>query len=142
MRFTPLTVTSLPYQLYTSTTGEIVHIPGFAPLYDYQWFTQDGKVKEIMPLKINAWKFFEDVDGALSPTTSVLEDDLTIAMKEYMNGLGKPFFCVGFVAANIQSSECDHPKNEVELEVSTFLANMEEKFGSGSVIYVCGFLSR
>lgn len=142
MRFTPLTVTSLPYQLYTSTTGEIVHIPGFAPLYDYQWFTQDEKVEEIMPLRINAWKFFEDVDGALSPTTSVLEDGLTIAMKEYMNGLGKPFFCVGFVAANIQSPECDHPKNEVELEVSTFLANMEEKFGSGSVIYVCGFLSR
>ncbi|KAF9525723.1 hypothetical protein CPB83DRAFT_771472 [Crepidotus variabilis] len=129
-------MTSLVYQLYTSTTGEIVHMPGFPAWYDYQWFTQDQKVEMGMPMRVSGWKFFEAVDGALSSATSVLEEGLTISMKEYMNGLGKPFFCVGFAAATTPSSESDRPKNELELRVDTFLTKMEEKFGSGSVIYI------
>ena len=110
-------------------------------MYDYEWFPQVQDPNwNLARLRMSVWEFFNKVDGFLSSTTSVLEEGLTIATKEYMNGLGKPFFSVGFPATATQSS--DHPRNEVESQVSTFLAKMEEKFGASSVVYVCGFHSQ
>ncbi|KAJ7457089.1 hypothetical protein FB451DRAFT_602102 [Mycena latifolia] len=84
-------------------------------------------------------EIFSEADGALSATTSVLENDTTDAMKEYMTGLGKDFISVGFAAGVIQSPE--RPRNEVESKVVVFLDRMQQEFGVNSVIYVHLFIS-
>ncbi|KAJ6505991.1 hypothetical protein DFH09DRAFT_1438711 [Mycena vulgaris] len=105
-------------RLYTSSTGEIIQVPGYPPVYDYEWFPQDQDQKHTARLIITAWKFFSEADGALSATTSVLEKGTTDAMNEYASGLGKDFISVGFPAGVIQSPE--RPRNEVESKVVAF----------------------
>ncbi|KAJ6476628.1 hypothetical protein DFH09DRAFT_1266441 [Mycena vulgaris] len=121
-------------RLYTSSTGEIIQVPGYPPVYDYEWFPQDQDQQYTARIVITAWKFFSEVDGVLSATTSVLEKGTTDAMNEYVSGLGKDFISVGFAAGVIQSPE--RPRNEVESKVVAFLDKTQQEFGVNSAIYI------
>ncbi|KAL0570335.1 hypothetical protein V5O48_011632 [Marasmius crinis-equi] len=120
-------------QILEDLTDKLVSIPGYPPMYNYEFLPQEIKVPLALPATAFylGYKYIHENDGFISVTTSVLEKDTTKAWKEYLESLGKEFYEVGFIAATANPS-----KQDGDPEVMGFLQKMQREHGEKSVVYI------
>ncbi|KAI3602206.1 glycosyltransferase family 1 protein [Moniliophthora roreri] len=122
-------------KLYTACKSELVHIPGYPAMYDYEWFPQDQDLSVSALLLRTGRKYLHETEGTFSVTTSILEPEATKAMSDYMHGLGKEFVSIGFIADTFPLKQ-GQSRAENDDSVLEFLDKMKARFGENSVLYI------
>ncbi|KAL0570334.1 hypothetical protein V5O48_011631 [Marasmius crinis-equi] len=125
--------TARAVEIFSKIDDTIVSLPGYPPMHQYEFFPQEQRapVELAVPLYLAGYKYLHQTEGYISVTTSVLEDDTTKRWKEYMEGLGKEFYEIGFIAATAET-----PKKDGDSDVTEFLDKVHREHGEKSLIYI------
>ncbi|KAF9257353.1 UDP-Glycosyltransferase/glycogen phosphorylase [Marasmius fiardii PR-910] len=122
------------FEIFGQTTGEVVTIPGYPPLFDYEWFQQDVDIAQVVQVVLAAKASVHKSEGTLFVTASVIEREAIEAMREYLGSFGKRLTCVGLVSSIMpQGQEASTRDDEGVIE---FLDRTYEEHGANSLIYI------
>ncbi|KAK7463052.1 hypothetical protein VKT23_007638 [Stygiomarasmius scandens] len=121
-------------QMFSTTTGKVVQIPGCPPMYDYEWHPQ-ATVLDSTPLFTFAHIHTRSTEGGLVVSSSAYEEEAIKGWKAWFKSMKKPLYAIGPLSlpeANWKNS----PPTEKESMVIDFLDRMQQRFGEKSLIYV------
>ncbi|KAI3616806.1 glycosyltransferase family 1 protein [Moniliophthora roreri] len=119
-------------QVVKSVKGEIIRLPGYPPLYDYEMHPQAIEVPGQGRLLYTLQNSTYQVEGTISISNSVLEADAIRAMRQYFKSMGKEWINIGPISGTPHLP----PSSDKDVEVLSFLDRMEKTFGSKSVVYI------
>ncbi|KAL0570330.1 hypothetical protein V5O48_011627 [Marasmius crinis-equi] len=111
----------------------ILSVPGYPPIHRYELYPQESHVSLELPAIFYAacYKYIHETEGYISVSSSILEGDATKGWREYMEGLGKEFYEIGFIAATAET-----PQNDGDSDVTEFLEKIGREHGHRSLIYI------
>ncbi|KAG7096241.1 hypothetical protein E1B28_003690 [Marasmius oreades] len=116
-----------------TTTGEIVNIPGYPPMFDYELFPQDIDFSVAMTVVPIIRKSIQSSEGTLFVTASCVEAEAIAALREHFtNELGKELIPVGLASSVIP----EPPLAKDDEGVVLFLDRILKEYGEKSLIYV------
>ncbi|KAK7029552.1 hypothetical protein VNI00_014429 [Paramarasmius palmivorus] len=119
-------------QLMLPTRGDVVEIPGYPPVYDYELSPQEVSVAGHGYLVYNTRNAVQQVEGTITVATSVLEKDAVQAIRSHYQALGHEWINIGPLSV-IPGVKTASAKDE---EIESFLDRMEQQFGGQSVVYI------
>ncbi|KAL0572328.1 hypothetical protein V5O48_009632 [Marasmius crinis-equi] len=128
-----ISVAEAAHKLYTDAHGEVIRLPGYPPVYDYELIPQDFDYTPAAMVANIGGKYLHRTEGLISVSTSVVEQEAIRAFREYFNGRGKDHYVAGFVSIAIIPEPCDFNGDE---EVKTFLDRIHQEHGENSLLYI------
>ncbi|KAL0569933.1 hypothetical protein V5O48_012025 [Marasmius crinis-equi] len=120
-------------KLYTDARGEVIRLPGYPPVYDYELVPQDFDYTPAAMVARMAGKHLHRTEGLISVSTSLVEKEAIRAFREYFKGLGKDHYLAGFVSSANIPDPCGFNGDE---EVKTFLDRIHQEHGEKSLLYI------
>ncbi|KAF8577033.1 glycosyltransferase family 1 protein [Ramaria rubella] len=132
-------------ELYHSTTGKLITVPGLPPMYDYEWSPQEPRVGLPKGLLLDSsYVFSRECDGFVAVSSPVYEAESLDAMRTWLAETNRALYAVGPLmppgAGGAGLSESSK-KAEVELldngdEFQIFLDKTLKNHGEKTIIYV------
>ncbi|KIK52853.1 glycosyltransferase family 1 protein [Collybiopsis luxurians FD-317 M1] len=116
-------------------TGQVIHIPGVPPVYDYEWYPQEVENQWDHVLFLAGQKYMRITDGTLCVSSSIYEPEALEAAKNWMESMGKQWYTVGPLSLP-DSLPPTKAFDEKELLVISFLNRMQSEFGDQSVLFI------
>ncbi|KAL0069043.1 hypothetical protein AAF712_003726, partial [Marasmius tenuissimus] len=118
-------------KIHGTVNNELIEIPGYPPMFDYEWFPQDIDLRMSAALLQRGRKYIHEAEGTFCVSTRVLERESIEVMENYLHGMGKELVCIGFV-----SSLFPQPPADDESQVLPFLDRVQRKHGDKSLVYI------
>ncbi|KAG6807555.1 hypothetical protein H0H92_007112 [Tricholoma furcatifolium] len=103
-------------EVYTPSSGNLVHIPGVPTMYDYEFYPQ------------------QESDAFLVISHDAYERESLAALKSWQADEGKHVYVIGPLLADAGSAQSD--VNDNNSDVAAFLDNALDKHGKNSVVFV------
>ena len=111
-------------------SDDVVSVPGYPQAFTYEFSPQ--KVHFPMEMPATAFmagrKYLYRTEGYISVSTSILEEEVTSAWRDYLSSLGMEVYEVGFISSTIENS-----KDQGDPEMMKFLDKMQREHGEKSV---------
>ncbi|THV01916.1 UDP-Glycosyltransferase/glycogen phosphorylase [Dendrothele bispora CBS 962.96] len=120
--------------MFKNTTGEVVHVPGCPPMYDYEWHPQATALNST-PLFTFAHIHTRSTEGAFVVSSSAYEEGAIKGWRTWFRAMGKPVYEVGPLSLPDTNWKDSRP-SEKDLMVIDFMDRMQQRFGEKSLIYV------
>ncbi|GJJ15650.1 hypothetical protein Clacol_009928 [Clathrus columnatus] len=144
---TPFEQTEGELYISYSLQGNVVKLPGYPSLYDYEIVQRDDlSLKRIdgftLTLLKTSYRFLRECDGMVSSSNEIYDHELNAAFREWFSERNKAIYFIGpLLPPDMpQSSSISHKK---DLEISSngkdielFLDKILESHGEKSLLYV------
>ncbi|KAF5314295.1 hypothetical protein D9619_011866 [Psilocybe cf. subviscida] len=135
---------------YGRFSGEIIHIPGMPPMYDYECFPQELPFSEPLfnTMEGKLFQTLNDSDGTIINTSEAYESVFIETLRSWLSGMNRSLYSVGpTVPADFQTGELSSQeatkavqnvdtKSPDQVEIENFLNDALEKKGKGSVFFI------
>ncbi|KAF8515046.1 UDP-Glycosyltransferase/glycogen phosphorylase [Hysterangium stoloniferum] len=128
---TGVSIDDIEPQMFRPTHGGLVHVPGLPPMYDYEFFPQEGR-------------FMQECDGIIATSHISYEAESLAALKGWFSATERPVYVVGPLLPSLQNgTPASEAVNQKELksvqngeEISIFLEQSLERHGKHSIVYI------
>ncbi|KAG7090300.1 hypothetical protein E1B28_011898 [Marasmius oreades] len=122
-------------KVFSNVKGEVVTMPGYPPMFDYEWFQQEVDLGMTTHFLRAGRESIHKAEGTLFVTASVIEREAIEAMKEYFRGMEKRLVPVGLVSS-MMMPDVQVPSDTDDEGVVAFLDKIYKEQGEKSLFYV------
>ncbi|KAF9477697.1 UDP-Glycosyltransferase/glycogen phosphorylase [Pholiota conissans] len=136
---------------YGRFSGEVIHIPGMPPMFDYECFPQELPFSEPLfnTMEGKLFQTLNDSDGTVINTSEAYESVFIETLRSWLGDMGKAFFSVGptlpvdFQRGELVKEKIDDNSSHIKVEheaeqkeVAEFLESALQRYGKESVIFI------
>ncbi|KAI0644664.1 UDP-Glycosyltransferase/glycogen phosphorylase [Trametes meyenii] len=128
------------WELASTPKGEVVQIPAFPPMYDYEYYPQDFPMPEEFTRTVfpHVYETLEAVDGIFLYTPEPFEPGAVDAVRKWYGETGRPTFVTGplLPPPSATASENEKKQSKVATEIEEFLEVTLKTSGEKSLLYI------
>ncbi|KAI0644656.1 UDP-Glycosyltransferase/glycogen phosphorylase [Trametes meyenii] len=128
------------WELAFSPKGEVVQIPAFPPMYDYEYHPQDFPMPEEFARAVFTcvYEILETVDGIVLLTPEPFEPGAVDAVRKWYAETGRPTVVTGplLPPPSATASENEKKQSKVANEIEEFLEVTLKTYGERSLLYI------
>ncbi|TFK89457.1 glycosyltransferase family 1 protein [Polyporus arcularius HHB13444] len=126
---------------FSPPEGEVVRIPGMAPMYAHEYYPQDFNIPDEIATRIfpRVFETLETVDGAILFTPESYEPEAVKAYKGWFAETGRPAYVSGPLlpsASKKTANESEKKLSKESAEIQEFLDETLKTSGEKSLIYI------
>ncbi|KAE9404995.1 UDP-Glycosyltransferase/glycogen phosphorylase [Gymnopus androsaceus JB14] len=116
---------------------QIVNVPGLAPCFDYEWFTQKTILIDLgIIVEKSGSIYVREADGIICVSANAYESEAVAAAKEWYASMNKEWYTVGPLSVQVFESKVVRATDGMNALVETFLNRIQAEFGNKSLIYI------
>ncbi|RDX50057.1 UDP-Glycosyltransferase/glycogen phosphorylase [Lentinus brumalis] len=126
---------------FSPPEGEVIRIPGMAPMYAHEYWPQDFDIPDEIATNIfpRVFETVETADGAILFTPESYEPEAVKAFKGWFAESGRPAYVSGPLlpsASKKTANECEKKLSKESAEIQEFLEKTLKTSGEKSLIYI------